>query len=128
MTLSAAELKIQKANTKAFIAANPTALVLIPRTRTNGGGGNKWQDSPPRASQTFRIIDQTRTFGPQPGTVLTSDGQQRKVIYQLLGEADTTIGLYDYWVDGQGIRWEVSDLVPFNQYERRAMVTRYGEG
>jgi hypothetical protein len=37
------------------------------------------------------------------------------------------IGVFDYWVDGDGIRWEVADVLPYNQYERRAQVMRYGE-
>jgi hypothetical protein len=126
--MSPNELRLQRKNTAAFIAANSIQIQLIPRTKTNTGNGPRWVDGPPREVQTFRLIDQTRTHGVQPGTVLASDGKQRQADYQLLGEVDRTIGLYDYWVDSAGIRFEVGNLVAYNDYEVRAQVIRYGEG
>lgn len=126
--MSPDELRIHRANTKAFIASNPIQIQLIPRTKTNTGSGTRWSDDTPRQPQEFRLIDQTRTFGPEPGTVLASDGKQRKAEYQLLGEVGRTIGLYDYWVDSAGIRFEVVNLIHNNDYEVRAQVVRYGEG
>jgi hypothetical protein len=122
-----AELDLHRVNTQEFIAANYTELVLTPRTRVKTGTGTTYTDGPPRAPQRMRLIDQTRTFGVEPGTVLAGDGRQRRVGYQLLGTYDAVIGLYDYWVDAEGIRLEVADLLPFNGYERRAQVVRYGE-
>lgn len=126
--MEANELRLNMKQTKAFIAANPIQLRLIPRTRVNSGSGSRLEEQPPRAEQTFRLIDQTRTFGPEPGTQLTGDGQQRKAEFQLLGEIGVQIGLYDIWLDTEGTRFEVVNLVYDNPYEVRAQVVRYGEG
>lgn len=126
--MDANELRLQRKNTKAFIDANPIVIALIPRTKVNTGTGQQWIDETQRPEQTLRLIDQTRTFGPEPGTVLASDGKQRKAEYQLLGEHDATIGKYDYWIDPKGIRFEVANLIHSNDYEVRAQVIRYGEG
>jgi len=125
--MNANELRALKLNTSAFIAANPTVLTLIPRTRVKSGTGTRLYDGTPRDPQVFRIIDQSASNGPQPGTVKTSDGTQRKVEYQLLGMPTVSIGLYDTWTDAHGIRWEVAEILPDNGYERRAQVTRFGE-
>lgn len=122
------ELRIQKKNTQAFIKANPIDIQLTPRTRVNSGTGARLVDGTPRVVQEFRLIDQTRTFGAEPGTVLASDGVQRRADYQLLGEVGTVIGLYDYWIDADGIFFEVANLLADNQYEVRAQVVRLGEG
>lgn len=128
MGMSAAELRVQRKNTKAFIDSNHIEIALIPRTRTISGSGAKLTDGTQRPAQRFRLIDQTRSFGPEPGTVIASDGKQRKAEYQLLGEHDAVIGLYDYWIDEAGIRFEVGNLIHNNDYEVRAQVIRYGEG
>lgn len=121
------ELRLHRRQTKAFIDANPIVLALIPRVVVNSGTGQQMLDQQQRPEQTFRLIDQTRTFGPEPGTVLASDGQQRKASFQLLGEHGAVIGLYDYWIDSDNIRFEVGNLIPDNGYEVRAQVIRYGE-
>lgn len=126
-TMQQAELELHRANTVAFIAANYTDLILTPRVRVKTGTGTTYADQPPRAPQRVRLIDQSAVRGPEPGTVLAGDGKQRRVVYQLLGEHTAEFGLYDYWVDAEGIRCEVADLLPFNGYERRARVVRYGE-
>lgn len=126
--MNANELRLYRKGTLAFIAANSIVLRLIPRTRVSSGTGSRLVDELPRVEQTLRLIDQTRSFGPEPGTVLTGDGQQRKAEFQLLGMYDAVIGLYDYWVDDKGIRFEVGNLVHYNDYEVRAQVVRYGEG
>lgn len=127
MALAQEEARAQRAITKAFIGANPSSLVLIPREMQRHGTGTSYVDQPPRAAQTFRLIDQSSTRGPQPGTVRAADGSQRLVEFQLLGEHDASIGLYDYWLDSVGVRLEVADILPDNGYERRALVVRYGE-
>lgn len=120
------ELAAQRRVTAAFIAANPSSIVLTPRLRVKTGTGTTWQDQPPRAAQTFRLIDQSSPSGNQP-TAVSIDGSQRKVTYQLLGAWTTIIGLYDYWIDGDGFRCEVAELLPDNGYEQRAQVVRYGQ-
>lgn len=123
----ATELDVQRRNTKAFIAAHSASVVLIPRVPQKTGTGIKLVDQPARAAQTVRLIDQSAPGGPTPGTVRAADGAQRKVEFILLGTWDAVFGLYDYWI-ASGIRHEVADLLPYNDYERRALVVRYGEG
>jgi hypothetical protein len=125
--VDANELAMHRANTQAFIAANPSTLSLIPRTRQKSGTGVAWIPGPARPAQVMRLIDQSSTSGPTPGSVRAADGVQRRVTYQLLGTWDAAIGMYDTWTDAQGIVWEVQDLLPDNGYERRAEVIRYGE-
>lgn len=122
------ELRLNLKQTQAFIDANPKQIRLIPRVKTNAGSGSRFQDQSPRELQTFRLIDQTRTFGPEPGTMFTGDGQQRKAEFELLGMPDAQIGANDYWVEGDGTRFEVLNRVWDNPYEVRAQVVRYGEG
>ena len=125
--MDANELAMHRANTQAFIAANPSTLTLTPRTKQKTGGGTAWIYGTPRPAQVMRLIDQSSTSGPTPGSVRAADGIQRRVTYQLLGTWDATIGLYDTWTDAQGFVWTVDDLIPDNGYERRAEVSRYGE-
>jgi hypothetical protein len=125
--VDAAELEVHRSNTRYFISVNPTSLVLIPRTRVISSTGVTLVDGAPRAAQIVRLIDQSSTSGPQPGEARASDGKQRTVQYQLLGEHDAVWGLYDHWRDAQGVHWEIADMIPDNGYERRARVVRYGE-
>jgi hypothetical protein len=121
---SAAELKLQRRNTAAFIDANPTTLVLIPRTRQRDGVGARFVDGNPRPPQVLRLIDQSTELSPRPGVVQTSDGRERLIDFMLLGRHDATIGLWDYWTDLNGT-WEVAQVFPPNGYEVRAAVVRH---
>lgn len=127
MATSEVELSAGRRVTEAFIDANPSSIVLIPRVYVKDGGGARWVDQPPRAAQTFRLIDQTGGTGQTITLLSGSDGVQRRLAFQLLGRFDAEIGLYDYWVDGDGVRCEVAELLPDNGYERRAQVIRYGQ-
>lgn len=121
---SAAELKHLRAGTKAFIAANPVGLVLIPRTRLKSGTGIVFQDQDPRTEQRFCLIDQSTSRAPTPGRIQTSDGSERLIEFILLGEHDSTVEVWDYWTDASGT-WEVAQVFPFNGYEVRAAVVRH---
>lgn len=121
------ELAAQRRITKAFIAAHPVQVVLIPRLPVKTATGTRLVDQVARPPQTVRLIDQSAAGGTTPGVVTTLDGQQRKVEFQMLGAFDVDFGLYDYWVDSSGIRLEVAELLPDNGYERRAQVVRYGQ-
>lgn len=122
---SAAELKYQRAATVAFIAANPTSLVLTPRTKVKDGSGTRFVDGTPRKAQDLCIIDQSTERNIIPGVVQTSDGRERIIDFILLGEHDARIELWDFWTDADGT-WEVAQLFPWNQYEVRAAVVRRG--
>lgn len=117
---SPSELNINRLNTNAFIAANPLVVELIPRAKVLSGTGVKWQEGAPRPLQVARLID-TSERSAQPA----QDGVQRKDVFQLLLPFDGLVALDDYWIAG-GIRYEVTNVLPYNNYERRAEVTRYG--
>lgn len=119
------ELEMQRRQTKAYIAANPVSINLIPRLRVTTGTGTKLVDQTPRGVQVVRLIDQSATGGPTPGTVASADGKQRKVEFQMLGTFAATFEVLDYWMDGS-TKYEVAELLPYNGYERRAQVVRYG--
>lgn len=123
MAYDTIELRMHRVNTVAFINANPTTLVLIPRTRVTDGAGTKFQDLPARLPQVMKLIDQSAAGSPQPGLVQTSDGRERLADFVLLGRHDAIVGLWDYWTDANGT-WEVAQIFPYNQYEVRALVVR----
>jgi hypothetical protein len=127
VTASSRELAVNRKNTKAFIDARPSTLALIPTTvvRTEAGG-KRASDGPPRVAQVLRVIEQASAYGNSPGLLPTQDGQQRRVTYQLLGEFDAVMAVGDHWLDADGIRYEVRELLPYNGYERRARVVQYG--
>lgn len=124
--MSENELRAQRRVTEAFIAANPSVLVLTPRERVKDANGARLAPGTPRNPQTLRLIDQSSSSGATPGRVETADGVQREIVFVLLGPHDAQIGLHDSWADASGTRYEVVELLPFNGYERRAQVVRYG--
>lgn len=122
--LSPAELNAEIANTVAFIAANPSSIVLIPRTRIKDGRGTRFQEHEPRPAQILRLIDQSTSRNTWPGMVQTSDGKERLTDFILLGAPTVVVKLWDYWTDADGVL-EVAEIYPSNQYEFRAAVVRH---
>jgi hypothetical protein len=122
-----AELAINRRNTLRFIAARPLVLELVPSvTNRTETGGVALSDAPTRDAQTLRLIEQASAYGNSPGLLPAQDGKQRRVRFQLLGAYDSTIAVGDHWIDTNGVRFEVVELLPFNGYERRGQVVRYG--
>lgn len=124
--LAPGELALQIANTVAFIAANPTALALTPRTKHKDGTGVRWVEGEPRPAQTLRLIDQSTSRNTWPGLIQTSDGRERLTDFILLGAPDVVVELWDFWLDEKGRIYEVAEIYPSNQYELRAAVVRRG--
>lgn len=123
----ATELRAQRRNTAAFIAANAIVLELLPRIRTKTGSGYTTTYGDPRPAQFFRLIDLSSIVGNIPGRLRSSEGEQRKITHQLLGYWDCVMEVGDKWVDVvTGARYEIDELMPDNGYERRAKVIRYG--
>lgn len=126
MTSRDIELRVNRRNTLAFIAANPSEIVLIPAVKVKtASGGTRIEDGTPRAPQTLRLIDQSGPASSNPGVQSALDGKQRLVIFQLLGPYDAVIEVGDHWFIGT-TRYEVTDVLPFNGYEIRAQVVKYG--
>lgn len=119
------EMGYLRQGTLAFIAAKPVVLQLIPRALiTASDNGKILADQTPRAAQTFRMIPQV---DGQPSQV-DENGESNQYPFILLGAHDSIIAELDYWEDPIAeMRWQVSSLVHFNGYERKAMVTAYGE-
>jgi hypothetical protein len=123
---STSELRVNRRNTAWFIEARPIVIALIPQQRTKtASGGFLYLPLPPRVEQTFRLIEQASAYGNNPGLLQASDGKQRRVQFQLLGTWDSVMEVHDYWVM-DGLRYEVAELLPFNNYERRGQVIQYG--
>lgn len=123
------ELSVNRRNTEAFIAARPTNIALIPVSTTQtASGGIAKADLPARATQTFRLIEQTSTTGNNPGRIAASDGHQLKITWQLLGTYDSQMAVGDHWTDAPGAGYQIQELLPDNGYERRARVVAYGPG
>lgn len=122
-----AEVRVNRRNTAAMIAANASCIALIPVVKTKGPNGYTSVDGDPRPEQFFRVIDQSTTYGNIPGKLRSSEGQERKITHQLLGYYDCTMELGDYWVDDLGARYEIDEVLPYNRYEQRAKVIRYGK-
>lgn len=120
-----AELNVLRYNTLAFIRANPIVVQLIPRAIRLTGTGAQPYDLPPRLAQTMRLIDTNAVGGLSSGLSPTSDGSQEKQAFQLLLPYNGVVAVNDYFVLG-GLRHEVIELLPYNGYELRASVVRYG--
>lgn len=128
MTTPAAELRLNRINTAAFIACKPVSIALKPQVRERTStGGFQIKLSPARAAQTFRIIDLSSSYMVDQPPQRTIDGVERTVEFMLLGNYDAQMDTYDIWVDDNGSKWELTQLFPDNGYERRALVVRHGD-
>jgi len=118
------ELKVNRLNTKAFIAAKPVTLKLLraAEVRTPSGATRKGAAAPIN-DQVFRIIEQGSPSAPQQ--IVTVDGTARNVSFMLLGLHDADVKKGDTWREGDR-DWEVGDLVRPNGYETRALVVESG--
>ena len=124
---SAVELRVQRMNTLFFIEADLRLVTLKTQIEQKSGSGVKMLPGPDRPTQKARLVDQTRTFSAFPGKATGSDGSARDMQYQLILLWDAEIAKNDYWMDADGYRWDVLDLLPDNGYERRAEVRRHGQ-
>jgi hypothetical protein len=122
------ELKVNRRNTKAFIEIKPTVIDLQPqrKVRTPTGGFDIANDQP-RGPQTFRIIDLTGDYLVNQPPQRTIDGIERAVEFELIGNWDAQLALFDTWTDAAGERWEITAVHPDNGYERRALAVRYAD-
>lgn len=122
------EIRIQRRNTSAFIAADPTDLGLTPRVETvTPGGGKTFSDGIQRVTQRFRLIPASHVERPLSGVAATASGQQRRHDFTLLGEWNALMEPGDWWDDERGERWVIDEMVPHNGYETRGLVTSFGK-
>lgn len=119
------ELRINRINTAAFIAADPLTLTLQVRgSARTPSGAFAHERQAERSPQTFKLIMQS----PAGGSIeqRTEDGTERQVDYILLGEWDAAVDVGDYWFGDDGSHWEVKAIVPRNGYETRAVIEAHG--
>jgi hypothetical protein len=110
------ELAVYRANTKAFIDADPITAVLTPQTETKGFSGTKMEAGAPRAPQTFRLIPQNDVT-PE---VMTPDGIQLTPTFVLLGMHDAAMDRWDTFSLGDRKFQIVSPIRP-----RHTVASRY---
>lgn len=118
------ELAMQRRNTQAFIEASPVELVLVPHTDVKTpSGGVVTTPGTPRVPQRFRLIPMSSVERPSEST---NGGEQRKYDMTLLGNWDCVMDIGDEFSDVDGNTYVIDALVPFNNYERKGLVTSYG--
>jgi hypothetical protein len=119
------EMQVQRENTDWFIAFDARDIVLVPHTRVRtASGGSKFEAGSPRVVQRFRIILRTDFTKPTP----TEDGKERVFDLTLLGSWNAEMDIGDRWTDSEGQKFEIVEFVPFNGYERKALVVKHGHG
>jgi hypothetical protein len=113
----------QRELTSAYIAENPTQVILTPNTKTRtSSGGYVWTPGVPRASQTVRLIEYTSVVGQ--GGARSSEGEVHEHRWTMMMEWDAIAALYDTFVY-DGVTWSVVDFLPKDNYQVRALVDRY---
>src|SRR5690349_20727091 len=94
------ELDINRANTSAYIASDPTDIQFIPRERTSDGhGGWVWSKPDPMQAQRVRVI----TSAPLAGLERrTEDGRVVNPELMILLEWDAVVASgYRFVLDGE---------------------------
>lgn len=119
------ELQMLRDQTEWFIAARPIDLTLTPvKSQRTSTGGTTRTNLPARPAQRLRLISMSDSQKP----TITEDGVEREIDLTLLGPWDAQIDIYDWWRDGEGLLYEVVEMVPYNGYEVRALVVKSGHG
>jgi hypothetical protein len=119
------ELAVKRDQTEWFIAANPIWLTLTPtKKQKTGTGGYTEVNLPNRPVQKLRLISMSASQKPK----ITDNGIEREIDLTLLGPWNAQIDIGDWWRDGEGLFYEVLEMVPFNGYEIRALVVKKGHG
>lgn len=119
------ELKMHIKNTQAFIDERPSMIILVPHTEVRKpGGATQTIVGDPRPTQKFRIIETSMIADDQH--LQQSEGKVRRQPSWLLGMPDVEIAIDDSWLDVNGRRWRVAEIMPPNGYETRAVVEESG--
>jgi len=121
--IAAGELKWQRKQTLAFIAADARSISLDRRVRTSDGAGG-FVNGPPTtlAAQTFRLLPQED--GATART--TAEGETATPEYMLLGRWDADMERWDEFKIGTR-RYQVVFISENRQYETKGEVLYLGE-
>jgi hypothetical protein len=124
--MEATELRMHIRNTQSFINERPSQIILIPQTEVRKpGGATATVIGSPRPTQTFRIIETSMVGDDQH--LQQSEGKVRRQPSWLLGMPDAEIAIDDTWLNINGRRWRVAEVMPPNGYETRAVVEEVGK-
>lgn len=129
MPQNAEALRVLRKQTKAFIDDDPFTITLTPRKKERvPGGGFATVDQPARAPQTVKLIytGSSRGVAGQEGAQVTQDGVERRYDYVVVGQYDMVAEIGDWWTDPHGNRYEVTGMIPDNDYERRLTCSGWG--
>jgi hypothetical protein len=128
VSMNSAELRANRRNTKAFIAADPVELVLYRQEikRTSGGNLAKVGEPVPLAPQTFRMLPQ----GSAQADVRNTSGKLAPQTYVLMGEWDADMARDDTFTHN-GVDYTLEGIIgpehsDDSVYERKAPVKRNG--
>lgn len=121
--MKAAEIKIQRRNTREFIEANPSTVILnrLSGITDDGAGGITLSGAPTtQPGQRVRVIPQSNGFQRQ-----SIEGEEIQTTHVIVGDTDVVIQRGDFfWLNDEKI--EVTFLWPPNQYEVRAEAASRG--
>lgn len=121
--IAAGELKWQRKQTEAFIAADPRSIALDRRVRTSDGAGGFVNGAlTTMASQTFRLLPQED--GATART--TAEGETATPEYMLMGRWDADMQRWDEFRIGTR-RYQVVFISENRQYETKGEVLYLGE-
>lgn len=122
VTGDTAVLTAQRQATLAYIAYDPTTIVLIPSARVaTSSGGFSEVDGTARTAQSVKLIE--LAYDQRP--TVTQAGVERVIDYHLMGRWDMAIAVGDYWYDSEGTRWDVVGFSEGWDYMTKAFVARH---
>lgn len=121
--INALEAAVQQNLTIAFIDADSVQVTLVPADYvSNGSGGRKRVDLPPRLPQKMRLIPQGSTVSTERETL---DGVSVMPTMVLLAAFNAGMARGDRFVDN-GIRYEVVFVHEKRDYETKGEVITRG--
>lgn len=119
---SSGYLAAQRAATAAFIADDPTSVILVPHGRVKtASGGFSVQAGSPRTAQVIKMV----LLNADQRPVVTVAGVERVADYHLIGPWDMSIAVGDVWEASDGTRWEVLAFSEGWEYMTKAIVGRH---
>lgn len=115
------ELAINRRLTDAFIATDPTTLVLIPNiTVPRPGGAKRVLAGTPREPQDFKFI-----YPGGDGIVVTDGGTTRRFDFIVVGSFDAEVDIGDHWDEGTQ-HYQIDYVYAPNGYEVKAGGVTHG--
>jgi hypothetical protein len=118
--ISEAEHNLQVGLTQAFINADPTVVVLTPRSRVgDGAGGFRITVGAPKPPATIRLIPVSDAVPEQ----MSSEGNYASPTFRILAMPDLDMDRYDRF-SWKGSTWEITHISLKPDYEKKGDVIR----